>query len=167
MIHELTDYGQQTCQWCGGAISVDGTACSACGAVSPRIDVAAPGLNRVDDLPDFEPSNFDPEVLDDEQRAKQILKELDAYIPENEAPPITGRSDPTDDAIVIVGLLAIAATIGGLMGWFLAPSLIHDFFQTVLSVESDGPEAFRRLGGFIGALASIFIGAFVATLIRR
>jgi hypothetical protein len=160
---------EQTCQWCGGTIPEGGTTCLRCGAVRPREDVVVPGLNEHEDQPEPFIQDEAPttEVLEEPDPAASFLAELSAE-PVEEAPKATTRrSDPTEDALVIVGLLFIAATLGGVVGWFLAPPLLHDLFEGTIGVESDGPEAFRRLGAFIGALVSMLFGATLATVVRR
>jgi hypothetical protein len=107
------------------------------------------------------------ELPDEESRAEQILKELDAYVAEQEPLQATRRSDPSDDALVIIGVLVVAGAIGALTGWFVAPSLIHDLFEAQLGIEADGPDSFRRLGAFLGTLVSMLFGAILATMMRR
>lgn len=167
MLETMPEHVEETCQWCGGTIPAGGDACESCGAQRPRGEMSVPGLTRPEDEPPEPDVEIQPDEPNDEERAKQILKDLDAYVPESEAPAPSRRSDPSDDAIVIIGLLLAATVLGGLVGWFVAPPLIHDLFQGRLGVESDGPEAFRRLGAFVGALLSMLFGATLATMIRR
>lgn len=167
MLDTLPEHVEETCQWCGGSIPAGGDACESCGAQRPRSELTIPGLTQPEDESPAPEVDLQPDEPDDEERAKQILKELDAYVPASESPAPIRRSDPGDDAIVIIALLVVATVLGGLAGWFVAPPLIHDLFQGRLGVESDGPEAFRRLGAFIGALLSMLFGATLATMIRR
>jgi hypothetical protein len=157
------------CQWCGGTIPENASACTGCGAVRPREDLVVPGLTQQED-PDTPVATPEPETHeedDEEARARQILKDLDAYIPEEEAPARRATRDTGDDAIIIVGILGISAITGGLAGWFVAPPLLHELFNNVIGVDTDGPEAFRRLGGFVGALVTMLFGAMAASIVRR
>ena len=169
MVNESNDLPELSCQWCSGTIPENASACTTCGAARPRADLVAPGYVQPDDVSisfrslDDDGANAD----DDETKAKQILKDLDAYIPEEQASPRRASSNAGDDALMIIGVLAISGLTGGLMGWFLAPSLIHEVFNEMIGVETDGPEAFRRLGGFLGALIAMLLGSLLVTFIRR
>ncbi len=167
-----TDMPELTCQWCGGTIPENDPRCSTCNAARPRDDLV---VHAISDEHDEEPLKFEPETAsddvepDEEERARQILKDMDAYIPPEDtpAPVVTRPPDPAGDALVVIGVLAIGAVIGGLAGWFLAPPLLHDFFHDVVGVDSEGPEAFRRLGAFVGALVAMLFGALLTTIVRR
>jgi hypothetical protein len=171
MASNVSDQPEQICQWCGGTIPAGDPACASCGATRPRDDLVAPGYRErpaehSTPLQIDQPAPEEPE--DDEARARQILKELDAYIPE-EAPPARSASSAAggDDVIMILGILAISAIVGGLLGWFVAPPLLHNLFNDVVGVDTDGPEAFRRLGAFLMALVGLLFGALLGTAMRR
>lgn len=163
------DQPELSCQWCGGTIPAGLTACDDCGALRPRDDLVVPGLSpsgqtlRVTSAVAEPESNED----DDAERARQILKDMDAYIPESTPPSPRVRRDPGDDLIVVLVVMGAGGLAGGLTGWLLLPPLLHQFFETVVGVDSDGPEAFRRLGAFVGALVMMLFGALLATIIRR
>jgi hypothetical protein len=158
-----------TCQWCSGTIPENASACTGCGAARPREDLVVPGLTQQEE-PSTRPATLETETKeeeDEEARARQILKDLDAYIPEEETPAPGATRDTGDDAIIIVGILGVSAITGGLAGWFVAPPILHDLFNNVIGVDTDGPEAFRRLGGFVGALVTMLFGAMAAAIVRR
>jgi hypothetical protein len=158
---------EQTCEWCGGTIPQGGMSCQSCGAVRPRDDVVVPGLNERKDQQSSDLDEISAMQINEDWPTENILPDLNTESSDTHSPALARRSDPGGDAIVIIALLVIAAVIGGLMGWFLAPPLLHDLFEGTIGVESDGPEAFRRLGAFIGALFSMLFGAMLATMVRR
>lgn len=165
---ETRDQPELSCQWCGGTIPEGGNACRDCGALRPREDLVVPGLSQEAQSPVLTPDQAEPDSREDEdaERARQILKDMDAYIPEN-TPPSQTRRDPGDDLIVVLVVLGAGGLIGGLLGWLLLPPFLHQFFESVVGVESDGPEAFRRLGAFVGALLCMLFGAVLTTFLRR
>jgi hypothetical protein len=167
MRSEPTNQPELHCQWCGGTIPLNEPVCRDCGAARPREDLVASGFEpRSQPLHGLEPR--EPAVDDtDEAKARQILKDLDAYVPDEQPLTKPRSTDPVEDAMVIIGILLAGLVVGGLTGWFLAPPLLHEFFQDVIGVESDGPEAFRRLGAFVGALVAMLFGALLATIVRR
>jgi hypothetical protein len=129
----------------------------------------APGFaENTDSPPTFEPQSpvMDDQV-DDEARARQILKDLNAYVPEDESDYVPRTRDAGDDILIVVLVLAGSGVAGGLLGWFLAPPLIYDLFNDVLNVDTDGPESFRRLGAFMSALAAMLFGSMLVTFMRR
>jgi hypothetical protein len=165
-----TNQPEQSCQWCGGTIPENGLACSTCGAARPRDDLVAPGFVEQNDPVTSVQAPETPELAlaDEEQnRARQILKDLDAYIPEEPAGPIRPTQDTGDDISIVVAVLIFSALTGGLLGWFVVPPLIYDLFNEVLGIDTDGPEAFRRLGGFIGALVAMLFGSMLVAFLRR
>jgi hypothetical protein len=168
---DSSSHPEMTCQWCGGSIPEGESACSKCGAARPREDLVAPGFNQQEFEPGLNSRSADPdpasEELDEEARATQILKDMDAYIPDEPAPARRVTRDTSDDVFIVIGALAISGIAGGLMGWFVAPPLIHDLFQDVIGVDTDGPEAFRRLGAFIGGMIAMLFGALLVTMMRR
>lgn len=169
MASDLINQPELTCQWCSGTIPEGAGACSSCGAARPRQDLVAPGFTpREDPATGVEwTTETTPDVSDDEDQARQILKDLDAYVPEQTPPPRTGVSNPSDDLLIVVIVLAASTLIGGLLGWFVAPGLIHDIFNELIGVDTDGPEAFRRLGAFLGAMGAMLFGALLVTIMRR
>jgi hypothetical protein len=170
MQSELTNQPKQSCQWCGGTIPESGSTCSTCGAARPRADLVAPGFVEQNDpvAPVQVPETRDAVLADDEEnRARQILKDLDAYIPEESSRPAHPTKDTSDDITIVVAVLIFSALTGGLLGWFVAPPLIYDLFNEVLGIDTDGPEAFRRLGGFIGALVAMLFGSMLVAFMRR
>jgi hypothetical protein len=160
---------EMSCQWCGGTIPEAELACSRCGAARPREDLVAPGyVERTESsIPLQAAEQASPELTEDEIKARQILKDLDAYIPDDPEPPRASAPDTGDDIVIILGILGASGIIGGLLGWFVAPSLIHDLFNDVVGVDTDGPEAFRRLGAFICAMVAMLFGALLVTVMRR
>ncbi|TVR75594.1 MAG: hypothetical protein EA415_03370 [Sphaerobacteraceae bacterium] len=170
MSNDATSQPEMTCQWCGGTIPENGSACSTCGATRPRDDLVAPGYQPIQDEPaaTLPVAESVDATSDDEARARQILKDLNAYEPED--PPVARSSvdgSGGDDLPFILGVLAIATIAGGLLGWFIAPPLLHNLFNEVVGVDTDGPEAFRRLGAFLGGLIGLLFGALLATAMRR
>jgi hypothetical protein len=105
--------------------------------------------------------------VDDEVRARQILKDLNAYVPEEEPDYVPPTRDASDDMLIVIIVLAGSGVAGGLFGWFLAPPLIYDLFNDVLNVDTDGPESFRRLGAFMGALITMLFGSMLVAFMRR
>lgn len=169
MQSDATNQPELTCQWCNGTIPENAPACADCGAARPRDDLVAPGF-RQPDSPDATlqtPEPSDEAVDDEEIRARQILKDLNAYVPEQSAPPVRSTRDPSDDILLVIGVLAVSGVTGGLIGWFVAPPFIYDLFNDVLGVDTDGPEAFRRLGGFVGALVAMLFGSLLVAIMRR
>lgn len=132
----------------------------------PREDLVVPGLTKLSDQEHLTPDT-PPTEPDDAERARQILKDMDAYIPEREPASPASRTDPGDDMVVVVGLLLAGGVVGALIGWLLLPPLLHQIFESGVGVDSDGPEAFRRLGAFIGALLTMLFAALLATMLRR
>lgn len=170
MQSEIADQPELSCQWCTGTIPRNAPVCSTCGAARPRDDLVAPGFTQPEEPlapfqdPDSEP--VDPE--DDEARARQILKDLDAYIPETAPSGVAKTSrDTGDDIVIIIGMLVIGGILGGLAGWFLLSPLLHQFFSDVVGVETGGPESFRRLGGFFGGLVAMLFAALAGMILRR
>lgn len=164
---ETREHPELSCQWCGGTIPSGAGACQDCGALRPREDLVVPGLTRETGSPRLEPEESSEEPEDEVERARQIFKDMDVYIPEGEAPSPVATRDPGDDIIVVITVLVAGGVIGGLLGWLLLPPLLHQLFQEVIGVDSDGPEAFRRLGAFVGGLLTMLFGALLATMLRR
>jgi hypothetical protein len=169
MQNESTSQPELTCQWCIGIIPENELACASCGAARPREDLVAPGYLQpeVPSTTYSAPAASQSTEIDDEVRARQILKDLNAYVPEEKAAPARPTRDMSDDALVVIIVLAGSGVFGGLVGWFLAPPLIYDLFNDVLGVDTDGPEAFRRLGGFVGALVAMLFGSMLVAFMRR
>lgn len=164
---ETLDQPELACQWCGGTIPAGANACADCGALRPRDDLVVPGLTREKADPALQPEAPAAEPEDDAERARQIFKEMDAYIPEPETSPAVTRRDPGDDLIIVIAVIVGGGVVGGLIGWLALPPLLHELFQEMIGVDSDGPAAFRRLGAFIGALLTMLFGALLATMLRR
>lgn len=167
MAIDVSEQPELSCQWCNGTIPAGERVCTSCGSVRPRDDLVVPGLTQQADQTGPAPEEAVPDPDDDAERARQILRDLDAYIPEADAPARKSSRNPADDMIVVVGILVAGGVIGGLMGWLLLPPLLHELFENVVGVDSDGPEAFRRLGAFIGALVTMLFAALLATMLRR
>jgi hypothetical protein len=170
MAHELTKMVAGRCQWCGQPLEDNQQSCHSCGAVVPAATAmpASIALASASTAEGRAPNPGHHEETDDAEQARQILKDLDAYVDEEQKPIVSSSSrDPADDALVIIGILVIAGGFGAAIGWVIAPSVLHDLFQHSLGVEADGPESFRRLGAFLGALVSMLFGATFATVIRR
>lgn len=168
MSTDTSDQPELACQWCGGTIPMGGNACADCGSLRPREDLIVPGLTKpAEQARVTAEAPAERDEPDDAERARQILKDLDAYIPEREPTSRGTRGDPGDDMVVVVGVLLAGGIVGGLMGWLLLPPLLHQIFESGIGVESDGPEAFRRLGAFIGALLTMLFAALLATMLRR
>lgn len=168
MSSEPADQPEMNCQWCSGMIPENASACTTCGAARPRADLVAPGFVEKPEPSDplLTPDSGSTDVTDDENRARQILKDLDAYVPESRAPTRQSR-DSSDDVILVVGALVISGISGALLGWFVAPPLIHEIFNEAIGVDTDGPESFRRLGAFIGSLMAMLFGSLLVTVLRR
>lgn len=168
MQSEPANQPQRNCQWCSGTIPENASVCTTCGAARPREDLVAPGFIQQEDAvtPTQTPEPVVEDLTDDEARARKILKDLDAYIPEEPARTSAPR-DSGDDILLVAGALAVSGLVGALLGWFAAPPLIHHLFNDVIGVDTDGPEAFRRLGAFIGALVAMLFGALLVTVMRR
>ena len=168
---ESSNQPEMTCQWCSGTVPAGEDACSKCGAARPREDLVAPGFTPRDEAPagpDVQWAQSETaELTEEEVQARQILRDLDAYVPDETPPPRTTSRDPSDDLFIVVIALGASVVVGALLGWFVAPTLIHDLFNDVLGIDTDGPEAFRRLGAFIGAMVAMLFGALLVTVMRR
>jgi hypothetical protein len=103
--------------------------------------------------------------VDELAEARAIVERLERLeVPESVHRP---QRDASDDLPMMVGVFICAAIIGGLVGWLLLPPLLVDGFESQLGIERDGPGDFRRMGAFIGALASLIFGAFLGVFLRR
>lgn len=172
MSSETTNQPELTCQWCGGTIPENQSTCARCGAARPREDLVAPGYHAPPDEPSTAYEIDEPDAAedpDDEARARKILKDLDVYVADKSPSPrqTTAAGPPSDEIPMILGILTVSAVVGGLLGWLLAPPLLHNVFNDMIGVDTDGPEAFRRLGAFLGALVGLLFGALAGTTMRR
>jgi hypothetical protein len=169
MQNESVSLPEQTCQWCSGRIPENASACEDCGAARPRPDLTVPGYSEPAEpvIQEQAVASTPADQEDDAARARQILKDLDAYVPEVEPEYVPRARDPSDDILMIVLVLGASGIVGGLLGWFVAPPVIHDLFNEVLNVDTDGPEAFRRLGAFMIALLAMLFGSMLVAFMRR
>lgn len=135
-----------TCQWCSKQLPPGETVCPICGSSGvPDESLTVPGINHPDDLSKLEVSELSAEQIN------EVMQEESESLYRNSA------ADEPDPAVTLLAV-AGAVVISVIMGVIAAP-LLATPMENTLGVVIDDPSDLRPLGGVIGMLVGMFLGA--------
>ena len=149
---EPTVAGTLTCQWCSVTLAPGVTTCPTCG--SPGVADTALLLPEAELLVEtsFDVAEKPPEELVEWWREEDELDDDGRPVYRNRA------AQQETDPLMIVAVLGGAVLIGILLGVLAAP-LLAPLMESLTGVEIENVNDLRPMGGIIGLLAGLTVGA--------
>lgn len=154
--------GELNCQWCAVQLAQGVTICPTCGSPGlPDAALSVPGGDRLRDEP-FEVRQKAPEELiewwrDEAEESSRSASGGSVY--RNSG--VAQETDPLVTVAALGGAVVVCVALG-----ILAAPLLAPLMESITGVEVENVNDLRPMGGIIGLLTGLFVGAILSWVVQ-